>query len=134
MIEFRLDGRTGVTTYLQLVHQVRHALRLGHLRPGDQLPTIREVVAKLAINPNTVLKAYRDLEREGLVTSRPGAGTFVREDVQIGPRAGHAALRSGLSRWMQRAREAGLDDGDLRALFEDAVQQDVDEPAAEAAP
>jgi DNA-binding transcriptional regulator YhcF (GntR family) len=134
MIEFRLDGRTGVTTYLQLVHQVRHALRLGHLRPGDQLPTIREVVAKLAINPNTVLKAYRDLEREGLVTSRPGAGTFVREDVQIGPRAGHAALRSGLARWMQRAREAGLDDGDLRALFEDAVQQDADESAAEAAP
>jgi GntR family transcriptional regulator len=134
MIEFRLDGRTGVTTYLQLVHQVRHALRLGHLRPGDQLPTIREVVSKLAINPNTVLKAYRDLEREGLVTSRPGSGTFVRVDVQIGPRAGHAALRSGLSRWMQRAQEAGLDDGDLRALFEDALQQDADELTAEAAP
>jgi GntR family transcriptional regulator len=134
MIEFRLDGRTGVTTYLQLVHQVRHALRLGHLRPGDQLPTIREVVSKLAINPNTVLKAYRDLEREGLVTSRPGSGTFVRVDVQIGPRAGHAALRSGLSRWMQRAREAGLDDGDLRAVFEDALQQDADELTAEAAP
>jgi GntR family transcriptional regulator len=134
MIEFRLDGRTGVTTYLQLVHQVRHALRLGHLRPGDQLPTVREVVAKLAINPNTVLKAYRDLEREGLVSSRPGAGTFVREDVQIGPRAGQAALRAGLSRWMHRAREAGLDDADLRALFEDAVQQDVDDSAAQSAP
>jgi DNA-binding transcriptional regulator YhcF (GntR family) len=133
MIEFRLDGRSGVTTYLQLVHQVRHALRLGHLRPGDQLPTVREVVAKLAINPNTVLKAYRDLEREGLIASRPGAGTFVRENVQIGPRAGQAALRSGLSRWMQRARETGLDDGDLRALFEDAMQQDADESAKEAA-
>ena len=134
MIEFRLDGRTGVTTYLQLVHQVRHALRLGHLRPGDQLPTVREVVAKLAINPNTVLKAYRDLEREGLVSSRPGAGTFVREDVLIGPRAGHAALRAGLSRWMHRAREAGFDDSDLRALFEDAVQQDADDSAAQLAP
>ena len=91
-------------------------------------------MAKLAINPNTVLKAYRDLEREGLVTSRPGAGTFVREHIQIGPRAGHAAIRSGLSRWMQRARDAGLDDGDLRALFEDAMQQDADDSAAEAAP
>lgn len=134
MIEFRLDGRTGVTTYLQLVHQVRQALRLGHLRPGDQLPTIREVVAKLAINPNTVLKAYRDLEREGLVSSRPGAGTFVREDVHIGSRAGNAAIRLGLSRWMQRAREAGLDDGDLRALFEDAVQRAADESGTEATP
>jgi GntR family transcriptional regulator len=134
MIEFRLDSRTGVTTYLQLVHQVRHALRLGHLRPGDQLPTVREVVAKLAINPNTVLKAYRDLEREGLVTSRPGAGTFVRENVQIGPRAGHTVIRSGLLRWMHRARQSGLDDGDLRALFEDALQQHADESVAEAAP
>ena len=132
MIEFRLDVRTGVTTYLQLVHQVRHAVRLGHLRPGDQLPTVREVVAKLAINPNTVLKAYRDLEREGLVISRPGTGTFIRNDVQIGPRSGQAALRSGLSRWMQRAREAGLDESDLRALFEEAVQRKSDGPANEA--
>jgi GntR family transcriptional regulator len=134
MIEFRLDSHTGVTTYLQLVQQVRHALRLGHLRPGDQLPTVREVVAKLAINPNTVLKAYRDLEREGLVTGRPGTGTFVRENVQMGPRAGQAALRSGLSRWMQKAREAGLDDADLRALFEDAIRQDAEYPAEEATP
>jgi GntR family transcriptional regulator len=134
MIEFRLDGGTGVTTYLQLVHQVRHALRLGHLRPGDQLPTVREVVSKLAINPNTVLKAYRDLEREGLVTSRPGAGTFVRNDVRIGPRAGQTALRSGLSRWMQRAREAGLYENDLRALFEEAVQRKSDDSASEAVP
>jgi len=132
MIDFRLDGRTGVTTYLQIVHQVRHALRLGHLRPGDQLPTVREVVAKLAINPNTVLKAYRDLEREGIVSSRPGSGTFVREDVRIGPRAGQAALRSSLSRWMHRAREAGLDEGDLRALFEEAVQEQSDHSATEA--
>jgi GntR family transcriptional regulator len=132
MIDFRLDNRTGVTTYLQLVHQVRHAIRLGHLRPGDQLPTVREVVAKLAINPNTVLKAYRDLEREGLVNSRPGAGTFIRADVSIGPRAGHAALHNSLSRWMQKAREAGLDGGDLRALFEEAMQHESDDSATEA--
>lgn len=130
MIEFRLDGHTGVNTYLQLVHQVRQALRLGHLRPGDQLPTVREVVAKLAINPNTVLKAYRELEREGLVASRPGTGTFIRESVRIGPRAGHAALRAGLARWMQKAREAGLEDGDLRALFDDVTRSDAEYPLA----
>ena len=77
MIQFRLDPRSGVSTYLQIVHQVRHALRLGMLQPGDQLPTVKEVVGSLAINPNTVLKAYRDLESEGYVHSRPGAGTFV---------------------------------------------------------
>src|SRR6267378_1579813 len=77
MIEFQLDTASGIATYLQLVQQVRQALQLGILEPGDQLPTAQQVVAKLAINPNTVLKAYRDLEREGLVRPRPGKGTFV---------------------------------------------------------
>src|SRR3982074_1934807 len=117
MIEFRLDVRTGVTTYLQLVHQVRHAVRLGHLRPGDQLPTVREVVAKLAINPNTVLKAYRDLEREGLVVSRPGQGTFVRRALPAAPPADLAALPEGLVAWLRGAREAGLDAESVLALF-----------------
>ncbi|MFD0854965.1 GntR family transcriptional regulator, partial [Actinomadura adrarensis] len=75
MIEFHLDGRSGVSPYLQIVRQVRQALRLGLLREGDQLPTVKEVVARLAINPNTVLKAYRELERDGLVAARPGVGT-----------------------------------------------------------
>src|SRR5487761_1472574 len=77
MIEFQLDTTSGVATYLQLVQQVHQALQLGILEPGDKLPTAQQVVAKLAINPNTVLKAYRDLEREGLVQGRPGQGTFV---------------------------------------------------------
>ena len=77
MIQFQLDAASGVATYLQLVQQVHDALRLGLLEPGEQLPTAQQVVAKLAINPNTVLKAYRDLEREGLVRARPGQGTFV---------------------------------------------------------
>ena len=77
MIEFHLDGRSGLSPYQQLVQQVRHALRLGLLSEGDQLPKVKEVVAALAINPNTVLKAYRELEREGLVTARQGVGTFV---------------------------------------------------------
>ncbi len=77
MIEFHLDARSGVAPYLQLIHQVRHALRLDVLREGDQLPTVKDVAAGLAINPNTVLKAYRELEYQGLVAARPGRGTFV---------------------------------------------------------
>src|SRR5271170_3471912 len=76
-IEFRLDPASGVPTYLQLVQQVEHALRLGYLKPGDQLPKVRDVVASLAINPNTVLKAYRELEHKGLAAGRPGQGTFI---------------------------------------------------------
>ena len=78
MIEFHLDTRSGVPTYLQLVQQVRQAVRLGISQPGDQLPTVKEVVGSLAINPNTVLKAYRELDREGLVEGRRG-----RRDVRL---------------------------------------------------
>ena len=77
-VVFRLDSRSGVPTYLQLVQQVESAIRLGYLRRGDQLPRIKDVVASLSINPNTVLKAYRDLEQKGLIGARPGLGTFVR--------------------------------------------------------
>src|SRR5438046_4782274 len=96
-IQFRLDPRSGVATYLQIVHQVRHAVRLGMLRTGDQLPTVKEVVGSLAINPNTVLKAYRELEHEGLVEGRPGLGTFVLGSVGPPPRT-HAIVRKGLER------------------------------------
>ena len=85
MIEFHLDARSGVAPYRQLIHQVRHALRLGLLREGDQLPKVKDVVAGLAINPNTVLKAYRELEYEGLVAARPGIGTFVTGTLDGGP-------------------------------------------------
>jgi|SRR5829696_6379165 len=121
MIRFRLDPRSGVSTYLQIVHQVRHAVRLGILRPGDQLPTVKEVVGTLAINPNTVLKAYRELERDGLVDGRPGLGTFVRDTVGGPPPGSHAALRRGLDRWLRSAFDAGLDAEDVRALFETSL-------------
>ncbi|GAA3546687.1 GntR family transcriptional regulator [Nonomuraea rosea] len=117
MIEFHLDRGSGVSTYLQLVHQVKQALRLGTLRPGDKLPTAREVVESLAINPNTVLKAYRELEREGLVAARPGMGTFVRQAIGGATLADHTRLRSGLEQWVSEAVAAGLDQEDLRALF-----------------
>lgn len=117
MIEFHLDSHSGVPAYLQIVQQVKQALRLGLLGVGDRLPTVREVVERLAINPNTVMKAYRELEHEGLVASRPGQGTFVLRTLAATSLASHAALRRGLARWLQSAREAGLDDESILALF-----------------
>jgi GntR family transcriptional regulator len=117
MIEFHLDGRSGVSPYLQLVQQVRHALRLGLLRKGDQLPTVKDVVARLAINPNTVLKAYRELEHDGLVAPRPGVGTFVTRTLTDTSLAAHTPLRQDLERWLAKARLAGLADESIEALF-----------------
>src|SRR5437016_9995312 len=116
MIRFRLDPRSGVSTYLQIAHQVRHALRLGMLRPGDQLPTVKDVVGSLAINPNTVLKAYRELNHEGLVEGRRGQGTFVSPRLPSLPPDDVRNLRIGLQRWIQQARGAGLDEENMAAL------------------
>jgi GntR family transcriptional regulator len=121
VIDFRLDRNSGVATYLQLVHQVKHALRLGLLRPGDRLPTAKEVVDQLAINPNTVLKAYRELEREGLVAGRPGLGTFVQRTLGGASVAEHARLRDLLADWVRDARAVGLDAEDVEALFSAVV-------------
>jgi len=117
MIEFHLDGRSGVSPYLQLVQQVRRALRLGLLSEGDQLPTVKDVVGLLAINPNTVLKAYRELEHEGLVAARPGVGTFVTRTLTDNTLAAHGPLRQSLEQWLTKARRAGLDDESIEALF-----------------
>src|SRR5947209_4757710 len=122
VIEFQLDQRSGLPTYLQLVEQVRQALRLGMLEVGDQLPTAREVVEKLAINPNTVLKAYRELDREGLVAAKPGLGTFVQRSLGSPAVFAQPKLRRDLDRWLQAAREAGLDAEDVEALFRTAVR------------
>ena len=116
-MEFHLDTRSGVAPYLQLIQQVRHALRLGLLHLDDQLPTVKDVVARLAINPNTVLKAYRELEYEGLVAARPGVGTFVTGTLSGASLAAHGPLAQELRRWMAKARRAGLDDESIEALF-----------------
>jgi GntR family transcriptional regulator len=122
MISFRVDGRSGVPPYLQLVQQVRQALRMGVLQVGDQLPTVREVVAAVAVNPNTVLKAYRELEREGLIEARAGQGTFVR-GLPAGPPPGtHSRLGRSLARWVREAREAGLDDEAMESLLRVTLQ------------
>jgi GntR family transcriptional regulator len=122
MIEFHLDARSGVPPYLQLVHQVRHALRLGVLQTGDQLPTVREVVARLAINPNTVLKAYRELEHDGLAGGRPGQGTFIIATSDGIAMADHAELQDELGRWVRRAFAAGLTPDDVAALFAEVLR------------
>jgi GntR family transcriptional regulator len=124
-----LRAWSGVSPYLQLVQHVRHALRLGLLREGDQLPTVKEVVAQLAINANTVLKAYRELEHEGLVAARPGLGTFVTATLTDTSLAAHGPLRLELQRWLAKARRAGLDDESIEALFtttfRTASQEDI---------
>ncbi len=122
MIEFHLDARSGVAPYRQLIQQVRQALRLGLLHVGDQLPTVKDVVARLAINPNTVLKAYRELEYEGLIAARPGIGTFVTGTLGDASLAAHAPLRQDLRRWLARARRAGLDGESVQALFRDTFR------------
>ncbi|HET6294032.1 MAG TPA: GntR family transcriptional regulator [Kribbella sp.] len=126
MIDFQLDDRSGVATYLQLALQVRHALRLGLLRPGDKLPTAKEVVAKLAINPNTVLKAYRELEREGLVGARPGQGTFVLKTLSHNDPAEQTELRQRLAHWVVSARRAGLVDEDIDAIYHTVMRSNLD--------
>jgi GntR family transcriptional regulator len=122
MIEFHLNPASGVATYLQLVQQVHQALRLGLLEPGDRLPTAQQVVAALAINPNTVLKAYRDLEREGLVRARPGLGTFVVGNLpRTDPRA-QDRFRRSLAEWLRKAREAGLTPDEVEAIYRTAFR------------
>ena len=123
MIDFHLEVRSGVAPYMQLVHQVRQALRVGMLTVGDQLPTVKEVVAKIAINPNTVLKAYRELEHEGLAAARPGVGTFItRALADHDLLAAHEPLRRELRDWLARADRAGLDADDIEALFMTTVR------------
>jgi GntR family transcriptional regulator len=116
-IEFRIDAGSGVPTYLQLVQQVEHALRLGYLKPGDQLPKVRDVVASLAINPNTVLKAYRELETKGLASGRPGQGTFIQATLNQVAMPELATLRRTLIAWLATAQTAGLDEDGMVALF-----------------
>jgi len=130
VIEFHLDARSGVSPYRQIVDQVRRALRLGLLDEGDQLPTVKEVVGQLAINPNTVLKAYKELEHTGLVAARPGVGTFVTATLRDGSLAAHAPLRRDLIRWLGKARRAGLDEESIEALFRDAFRASAEQDIA----
>jgi GntR family transcriptional regulator len=130
MIEFQLDTGSGVATYLQLVQQVHQALQLGLLEPGDQLPTAQQVVAQLAINPNTVLKAYRDLEREGLVRAKPGQGTFITRSLPRIDAAAQARFLGSMTDWLRSARAAGLGPDDIEAIYRMALRNCFAEGAA----
>ena len=130
MIEFYLDRSSGVATYLQLVQQVHQALRLGLLEPGDQLPTAQQVVTSLAINPNTVLKAYRDLEREGLVQARAGLGTFVVGRLSRTDPVAQARFRKSMVAWLRSARDAGLTPDEIEAIYRTAFRDQFAEGVA----
>lgn len=128
MFAFRLDSRSGVPTYLQLVEQVRRGLLLGYLVDGEKLPTVREVAAALVVNPNTVAKAYRELERAGLAAPRAGQGTFVIGNDDQVPHAVHAKLAARLRAWVRSAHEAGLAPEQVRALLTTVLEDE--QPAA----
>ena len=122
MIEFHLEPASGVPTYVQLVQQVHQALQLGLLEPGDRLPTAQQVVSALAINPNTVLKAYRDLEREGLARARPGLGTFIVGRLPRTDPAAQARFRKTMAAWLGSARDAGLSTDEIEAIYRTAFR------------
>ncbi|MGW8354228.1 GntR family transcriptional regulator [Streptomyces wedmorensis] len=130
VIEFHLNSRSGLSPYQQLVQQVRHALRLGLLKEGDRLPTVKDVARQMAVNPNTVLKAYRELEHDGLVAARPGVGTFVTRTLADGTLAAQGPLRKELQRWLTKARLAGLDDESIEALFVSTFRNNAGEDVA----
>lgn len=122
MIHLRLDTGSAMPAYAQLVRQVRRAVLRGVLTPGDRLPAAREVVVALAINPNTVLKAYAELEREGIVRSRAGLGTFIADTAPAPvPPGVQRTLRPALDAWLERARAAGLSEEAVWSLIDSAV-------------
>jgi GntR family transcriptional regulator len=123
MITFHVDRADSVPAYAQLIRQVREALRMGLLHPGDQLPTVRSVVTSCTVNPSTVLKAYRELELAGLVEARQGSGTFVSGTLGDADPHVMARLRSGLARWLGQAREAGLEAEDVQALIASVIAE-----------
>jgi GntR family transcriptional regulator len=130
VITFRLSSKSAVPPYLQIVEEVRRALLAGRLVPGDQLPTVKEVVRQVTVNPNTVLRAYRELEWLGLVEGRRGVGTFVVGRPQGPSPIKHAALARGLDRWIAQSRDAGLDDSSIESMVRSALQSLSDEDTA----
>jgi GntR family transcriptional regulator len=120
---FHISNHSGVPAYLQLVQQVKQDIRLGLLKEGDRLPAVREVVTMIAINPNTVVKAYRELENQGFIEKRSGIGTFVsRQPAGPSPDT-QAALLDKLDGWIAEAMTAGLDEESTEALFNMALHK-----------
>jgi len=129
MLAFSLSSQYGMPAYQQLMQQVKRALLLGMVQVGDQLPTVREVVGTLTLNPNTVLKAYHELEMEGIVESRPGAGTFIIQVPSPIAPVLLARLQRGVQRWLSEARAEELDDISIEAIFYDALHRNSQDQA-----
>ena len=131
LISFHLEPQSGVSFYVQLMQQVKESLLFGLLKPGDRLPTVKDVVAQVAVNPNTVLRAYRDLEHDGFVVSRPGLGTFIAANAPASiARASYRSLRADLERCIRKARAEGLDDSALASLFAHVLRENTREVVA----
>jgi GntR family transcriptional regulator len=130
-LQFHLSASSGVPYYVQLIQQVQHGLQFGILKAGDRLPTVKEVVAQVAVNPNTVLRAYRELEHDGLLVSRPGLGTFVAAAIPPAlAAASYRSLRTDLEGWIRQARSQGLDDQKIAALVEHVLRENAKEVVA----
>jgi GntR family transcriptional regulator len=125
---FRSNSSSGVPVYLQLIEQVKHAIDVGALRPGDQLPAIRRVAEDLVINPNTVAKAYRDLEHEGVIELRQGAGAFVADNGSAARVAQVKAARPVLGAALDRLVASGLTIDEIRRLFDAELSRLADKP------
>ncbi|MFC4498791.1 MULTISPECIES: GntR family transcriptional regulator [Streptomyces] len=121
VVEYRIDRGSGVPAYVQIIEQTERALRMGTLQVGDKLPTAREVVAATAINPNTVLRAYRDMEQVGLVELRRGLGTFVTRSLARPSSENDSPLRREVTDWTARARASGWERADILALVTAAL-------------
>jgi GntR family transcriptional regulator len=130
LISFQLNPSSGIPAYLQIVQQVERALRMGTLRPGDQLPTVKQVVAEVTVNPNTVTRAYRELEHAGLVEGRQGVGTFVVRRPHGPPPEEQMRVARGLERWIETARAAGLDDQAMEAMLRSLLRSASDRGVA----
>ena len=124
MDEWRINPDGPLPLGDQIVHRVLFAIAKGVYQPGDRLPTVREVAKRLKVNPNTVSKAYRDLDRDGLLISRRGAGVFVHEDAVIAARERRQGLvLERFERAVGQAIDAGLDPADILEVVSEALQR-----------
>jgi GntR family transcriptional regulator len=133
LFKSRLNPASAVPVYIQLMEQVKHAVETGALRPGDQLPGIRKLAESLVVNPNTVAKAYRELEHAGIIELRQGSGAFISDDWLV--RVETSAIRRGqaiVRGAVRQLRGLGLDQEEIRRLFEsELLRLSEDVPAEE---
>jgi GntR family transcriptional regulator len=122
---FTVDSRTGVPLYLQLIEQVKRAVALGTLEAGEQLPTVKALAVNLTLNPNTVARAYRELERDAIIETSPGRGSFVRKNGTAleSRRTVEDVAAIAIGDAVRQARSMGVASDAVRTLFEDALER-----------